>query len=77
MSIAQMRYVVKRIAKRSGLDINVYPHRYRHSFAMHMLDNGAPKEAIGELMGHRKRETTDIYCQYSSHHKQEIYKRYF
>ena len=77
MSIAQMRYVLKRAAKKAGLEDSVYPHRLRHSYATHMLNNGAPMEAIQQLLGHQKHESTQIYAHLSSQRKKEIYKRYF
>lgn len=77
MSIAQMRYIVKKVADRAGIDVNVYPHRLRHSFATHLLNNGAPMEAIQQLLGHQKSETTALYAQLSGERRREIYKRYF
>jgi len=77
ISIAQMRYIVKRVADRAGTEVNIYPHRLRHSFATHLLNNGAPLEAIQQLMGHEKAETTQIYAQLSGERRREIYKKYF
>lgn len=77
ISIAQMRYIVKKVADRAGIDVNVYPHRLRHSFATHLLNNGAPMEAIQQLLGHQKAETTQLYAQLSGERRREIYKRYF
>ena len=42
MSKAQMRYIIKRISKRSGINKEIYPHQLRHSYATHLLNNGAP-----------------------------------
>lgn len=77
MSIAQIRYIIKRISARAGIEANVYPHRLRHSYATHLLNNGAPMEAIQQLMGHQKAETTQIYAQLSGERRKELYKRYF
>ena len=77
MSIAQIRYIIKRIASRAGIEVNVYPHRLRHSYATHLLNNGAPMEAIQQLMGHQKAETTQIYARLSGERRRELYKRYF
>ena len=77
MSIAQMRYILKRIAKRAGIDINVYPHRLRHSYATHLLNNGAPIEAIQQLLGHSKAETTQVYAQMTGELRREVYNKYF
>jgi integrase/recombinase XerD len=77
MSIAQIRYVIKRVAKRSEVEANVYPHKLRHSFATHLLNNGAPMEGIQVLLGHQKLETTMLYAQLSGPRRKEIYQRYF
>jgi len=77
MSIAQIRYIVKRIAKRAGIEANVYPHKLRHTFATHMLNRGAPLEAVQDQLGHCKIETTKIYCALSGERRREIYNRYY
>ncbi len=77
MSIDQIRWVLKRIAKRAQIDSNVYPHKLRHSYATHLLNNGAPMEAIQEFLGHQKIEVTKLYAMLSSERKREIYRKYF
>lgn len=76
MSKDQMRWVLNRIARRVGID-NVYPHRLRHSFAMHMLRNGAPLEVIQQFLGHARLDTTRIYSDYNTEMKQQLYRKYF
>lgn len=41
----------------------MYPHRFRHTYACQLLDNGAPLEFIQGLLGHEKASTTQIYAQ--------------
>jgi integrase/recombinase XerD len=62
MSISQMRYIIKQISKRSGINKSIHPHQLRHSYATTLLNNGAPLEVIQNLMGHEKSETTKIYA---------------
>lgn len=77
MSIAQLRYILKRVANRVGLKTSVHPHRLRHSYACHLLENGAPLELIQTLMGHEKLETTRLYAALSGPRRRELYRRYF
>ncbi|KHE73145.1 tyrosine-type recombinase/integrase [Halobacillus sp. BBL2006] len=76
MSIAQLRWVVKRIARRAGIE-NVYPHKLRHSYATHLLNNDAPLEVIQSFLGHSKLETTRIYAELSGERRRQLYKKYF
>ncbi|MDR7240490.1 tyrosine-type recombinase/integrase [Neobacillus drentensis] len=77
MSIAQMRYIVKRISDRAEISKVIHPHQLRHSYATHLLNNGAPLDVIQSLLGHQKSETTKIYAQLSGSLRQELYRKYF
>ncbi|MBM7656415.1 tyrosine-type recombinase/integrase [Neobacillus cucumis] len=77
MSIAQMRYIIKRISNRARINKSIHPHQLRHSYATRMLNNGAPLEVIQSLMGHEKSETTRIYAQLIGGLRQELYRKYF
>ncbi|CAM3295829.1 tyrosine-type recombinase/integrase [Filibacter tadaridae] len=77
MSIDSLRYVIKRISKRAGIKNTIHPHQLRHSYATHMVDNGAPLEVIQSLLGHEKSETTRIYAHLSGKLRYDFYNKYF
>jgi integrase/recombinase XerD len=77
MSVAEMRYILKRIAKRAGMANNVYPHKLRHTYATHLLNNGASLEAIRQLLGHCNLSSTMMYANLTEEGKQNTYTRCF
>lgn len=77
MTIAQMRYIIRRISNRAEINIGIHPHQLRHSYATHLLNNGTPLDVIQSLLGHQKSETTKIYAQLSGSLRQELYRKYF
>ena len=77
MSIDSLRYTIKRISNRAGINKSIHPHQLRHSYATHMIDNGAPLEVIQSLLGHEKSETTRIYAHLSGKLRYDFYSKYF
>ncbi|KAA0955462.1 tyrosine-type recombinase/integrase [Sporosarcina sp. ANT_H38] len=77
ISVAQMRYIIKRISNRAEIIKEIHPHQLRHSYATHLLPNGAPLEVIQNLMGHEKSETTRIYAHLNGRIRKEYYQKYF
>jgi integrase/recombinase XerD len=67
--------IVRRYARDADLPLWVTPHTLRHSFATHLLQNGADLRAIQEMLGHTDIATTQIYTHVETHHLRASFKR--
>ncbi len=76
LSPQRIRDMVKKRAVKAGLSQNIYPHLMRHSFATHLLENGANLKVIQELLGHTDLATTQIYTAVNQKHLQSIHQQF-
>lgn len=60
IAVGSLEATLKTIGERCGL--HVYPHRFRHTCASILLENGMPIQEVGEILGHSRVDTTMIYC---------------
>ena len=72
-----IQYIVKKAGELANLKQALHPHMLRHSFATHLLDNGADLKIVQELLGHENLSTTQIYTHVSIDKMKEEYKKKF
>jgi integrase/recombinase XerD len=76
LSPDRVRQIVKERARQAGIDQNIYPHLLRHSFATHLLENGADLRVIQELLGHADIATTQIYTHVDQKRLKAVHKNF-
>ena len=72
-----VEYIIAKIDEKAGTNFKLHPHTLRHTFATHLLDNGADLRTIQELLGHASLNTTQVYTHVSSSKMLEEYQKNF
>jgi integrase/recombinase XerD len=76
LSRAMIFTIIKDLAAKAGIQKNVGPHTFRHSFATHLLENGADLRAIQQMLGHESITTTEIYTHIDKSHLAKVMRQY-
>ena len=67
--------VIKVYQEKAGIEKDITPHTLRHSFAAHLLENGADIHALQEMMGHADISSTQVYTQVISKELRDVYNK--
>ena len=72
-----VQYILKKIEDKTGVNVDLHPHKMRHTFATHLLEKGADLRTIQEILGHTSLETTQVYTHVTTSKMIDTYKNAF
>ena len=76
LTVRGLEYILDTIEKKTGTFVDLHPHILRHSFATHLLENGADLRVIQELLGHESINATQVYTHVTEEAMQKSYSDY-
>lgn len=76
LTSAGIEYILNQLIRKSSLNTEIHPHMLRHTFATHLLNNGADMRTVQELLGHENLSTTQIYAYVTKESLQKNYRTF-
>ena len=67
--------IIKQYQISSGIDVDITPHLLRHSFAAHLIQNGADLESLKSMMGHSDISSTNVYTCFLDDNIKRVYEK--